>query len=142
MNKFAYKIQLNQEQKAIFEKLTEISKKISEKSFLNKFWGRQAVFKNIYLHSKPGRGKSLLMKNFFENVQNSSKKYFHFNEFMRQIHLNLKIIRTEEKTYQDQFGEALRRISDDCKILCFDEFQINDIFDAMIFEKIFKNIVI
>lgn len=91
----------------------------------------------LYIVGKPGRGKTMLMRKFYEEIKNRGKIYFHFNSFMLEIHQNLHKLRSEKNKCKDELIEVIKRIVKNKKILCFDEFQVNDIADAMILERIF-----
>lgn len=103
----------------------------------NIFNTKKSAPKSLYIYSKPGRGKTMLVKNFYESLKNKDKTYFHFNVFMKKIHETLAAIRKEPTKYKDDLIEAVKRIITDKKLLCLDEFQVLDIADAMILGRIF-----
>ncbi len=89
---------------------------------------RPAVPKGVYLWGGVGRGKSFLMDAFFATVPVTRKTRLHFHEFMRSVHRQLE----EVKGMQDPLDEVARRIARRYRLICFDEFHVSDVADAMI----------
>lgn len=132
------KIKLDEQQKIIKDKLDDLAKAVLSKekkrfSFLKK---DKENIKSLYIFGDVGRGKSMLVKGFYNSL-NCKKVYFHFNDFMENIHVNLKDIRSEKKYYSDELIEAVKRLVGSYEVLCFDEFQVSDIADAMLLARIF-----
>ncbi len=75
-----------------------------------------------------GRGKSFLMDSFFAVVPVQRKTRLHFHEFMREVHRELEDL----KGQADPLDELARRIAKRYRLICFDEFHVSDIADAMI----------
>jgi cell division protein ZapE len=84
--------------------------------------------KGVYFWGGVGRGKSFLMDCFYESVPYRRKKRLHFHSFMQQIHRDLEKYKGET----DPMLKLAADIAKDVRLLCFDEFHVSDIADAMI----------
>lgn len=89
---------------------------------------RPDVPRGIYMWGGVGRGKSFLMDSFYLVVPVVRKTRIHFHEFMRSVHRQLD----ELKGVSDPLNEVARRIAKKYRLICFDEFHVSDIADAMI----------
>lgn len=134
-------IKLDDFQQFIVSELDKIAEKLEKNNGLfSKFLKKKSI-ESLYIFSKPGRGKTMLMKLFFRKLRIKEKSYFHFNEFMYQIHQNLHQIRQKKlKNYQDEIILATEKVIKKSELICFDEFQVEDIADAMLLNKIFSYI--
>jgi len=93
------------------------------------------VPKGLYLYGGVGRGKTMLMDMFFEFVRYAPKTRIHFNEFMSQAH---DLIAKYRKTHEgDPIPLVAQELANQAKLICFDEFYITDITDAMILGRLF-----
>lgn len=89
---------------------------------------RPSVPRGVYLWGGVGRGKSFLMDCFYSVAPVARKTRVHFHEFMRNVHRELD----ELKHVADPLDEVARRMAKRYSLICFDEFHISDIADAMI----------
>jgi cell division protein ZapE len=94
----------------------------------------EAAPMGLYIFGKVGRGKSMLMDMFFDCVAGPSKRRAHFYEFMQDVHARIHR-RREEKG--DPIAPVARDLAAEATLLCFDEFQVSDIADAMILGRLF-----
>jgi cell division protein ZapE len=89
---------------------------------------RPEVPRGVYLWGGVGRGKSFLMDSFYSVVPVVRKTRLHFHEFMRGVHRQLDDL----KGVADPLDEVAKRIAKKYRLICFDEFHVSDIADAMI----------
>lgn len=106
----------------------------SRSNRLKKLINRPEVPRGVWLHGGVGRGKSFLMDCFFSSVPVQRKLRIHFHEFMRAVHRELD----ELKGQADPLDEVARRVSRRYRLICFDEFHVSDIADAMILERLMR----
>ncbi|MGB6104610.1 MAG: cell division protein ZapE [Pusillimonas sp.] len=102
--------------------------KQARSSALKKIFKRPDVPRGVYLWGGVGRGKSFLMDAFYLTVPVKRKTRVHFHEFMRSVHRELDAVRGQ----QDPLDEVARRIAKRYRLICFDEFHVSDVADAMI----------
>src|SRR5262245_40769560 len=92
--------------------------------------------KGLYIYGDVGRGKTMLVDLFFEASPVKRKRRAHFHEFMDDVHERVRAIRHKLKlgeiTGEDPIRLAAGAIADETWLLCFDEFHVTDIADAMI----------
>jgi cell division protein ZapE len=103
---------------------------------LKKLINRPDVPRGVWLHGGVGRGKSFLMDCFYGSVPYVRKMRIHFHEFMRGVHRELD----ELKGVADPLDEVARRIARRFRLICFDEFHVSDIADAMILERLMRGL--
>ena len=111
-----------------------------KKNFLVKlqtrfFHSRKAnSIKGLYLWGGVGRGKTYLMDGFFQSLPFEKKIRLHFHRFMRRVHNDLK--RLEGK--KNPLIIVAKNIANEAHVICFDEFFVSDIADAMLLGKLFE----
>ena len=93
--------------------------------------------KGVYLWGPVGRGKSFLMDAFYLCVPLVRKRRVHFHHFMREIHRELD----ELKGSEDPIAEVAARTARRYRLVCFDEFHVSDIADAMILGRFLENVM-
>ncbi|MFW8565664.1 cell division protein ZapE [Orrella sp. 11846] len=95
---------------------------------LRRLLSRTEPPRGVYLWGGVGRGKSFLMDAFYDTVEDSRKARLHFHEFMRSVHRAMDKV----KGRQDPLEEVAREIASKYQLICFDEFHVSDVADAMI----------
>lgn len=93
----------------------------------------------LYIYGKVGRGKSMLMDLFVEHVQVEKKRRVHFHQFMLEIHARLNQLRLAPSG-DDIMDRLVRGIANETSLLCFDEFHVSNIADAMILGRLFSGL--
>lgn len=109
-------------------------------STLWRFLGKKPEpVRGLYIWGGVGRGKSMLMDLFFDSVRIKRKRRAHFHEFMLDIHARLKVER--EKEEGDPIAPLVEALSDEVRLLCFDEMVVNNTADAAIMSRLFTGLI-
>lgn len=117
-------------QQVYLNAMTEHSKRQGFFSFLH----RPQLVKGIYLWGSVGIGKTFLMDCFYHSLPFTKKRRMHFHQFMQWIHQEL----TRHQGQADPLCFVAKDLAQQTEVLCFDEFYVSDITDAMLLGRLFK----
>ena len=104
---------------------------------MKKLFNRPDIPRGVYMFGGVGRGKSFLMDCFYQAVPIKRKTRLHFHEFMREVHRELRDLQGTVNPL-DELGA---RIAKRYKLICFDEFHVADVTDAMILHRLLDGLV-
>ncbi|WP_228739468.1 cell division protein ZapE [Marinobacter arenosus] len=90
--------------------------------------GKEEPIKGLYFWGGVGRGKTYLMDTFYESLPFDRKMRVHFHRFMQRVHNELKSLKGEK----NPLDLVSKKFADEARVICFDEFFVSDIGDAMI----------
>lgn len=100
----------------------------AKQSLVRRWFSKPEPPRGIYLWGGVGRGKSFLMDLFYKSIDIKKKNRLHFHEFMRGVHQALKDL----KHQSDPLDVVAKDLAERYQLICFDEFHVSDIADAMI----------
>jgi cell division protein ZapE len=97
--------------------------------------------RGLYVHGAVGRGKTMLMDMFFDAAPTPLKRRAHFHAFMADVHARLhqwrQALKRGEVAGEDPIAPVAAELAREASLLCFDEFSVRDIADAMILGRLF-----
>lgn len=103
---------------------------------------RREKNRGLYIYGTVGRGKTMLMDMFFESVHGIAKRRVHFHAFMLDVHSRLHAKRQDssQSVRDNAVVHVAIDLAKEAKLLCFDEFQVHNIADAMILSRFFREL--
>ena len=106
------------------------------------FRRRKTAPRGLYLWGDVGRGKTLLMDLFFAQVPIAQKRRVHFHEFMDEMHSAIATFRKsrQQSPDADPIAAVVKPVIRDVRLLCFDEFHVTDITNAMLLGRLFEKL--
>ena len=129
LNELSYQLSLT-----VCDNSSFFSKVLSLK--LTSLFNQNRYIKGIYFYGKVGRGKTMLMDLFYQHLAIEKKMRIHFHRFMESVHQQLNEISTQHALQQTKQTHSLstiaKRWATKVDVLCFDEFFVSDIGDAML----------
>ena len=103
---------------------------------------RREIIKGLYIHGEVGRGKTMLMDMFHQMVPVKRKRRAHFLDFMADVHEHInthrRALKNGDTKQEDPIPPVAEALAEQSWVLCFDEFTVTDIADAMILSRLFR----
>lgn len=131
-------LKLDEAQARAAEKLHKLAGALKRYRPGKGFFFKSKPPRGLYIWGDVGRGKSMLMDLFFEEAPTAKKRRVHFNAFMVETHARIHALRRNGGG--EEIAAVARMVANDATLLCFDEFQVTDVADAMILGRLFQQL--
>lgn len=121
----------------------EFAAQNGSRGFLGGLFGGPEPVRGVYLVGQVGRGKTMLMDLFFSLAPTTEKRRVHFHEFMDEMHEAIAKFRKSAKGKADSadpVAAVVKPLLDEVRLLCLDEFQVQDITNAMLLGRLFDKL--
>ncbi len=136
------------ELQALYDSLRDYAAQMGKKNWMTRLKlgrNKMAPPRGLYVWGGVGRGKSMLMDLFFDHVPIEARKRVHFHAFMQEVHKRVHsfrqaVLAKKVPESSDPLVALSRVITDQAWLLCFDEFHVTDIADAMILGRLFETL--
>ena len=128
-------------QQAIVERLAELQRRLTaagdkRNGLLSRLWRPPQPVTGLYLWGGVGRGKTFLMDLFYASLGTTQKRRIHFHRLMSEVHAQLR----ELSDTEDPLDKVAENLAGPIRVLCFDEFFVSDIGDAMILGRLLRGL--
>ncbi len=123
----------------LYDDLVKSQQSVEKTGFINKLFAKKekkVPVKGLYFWGGVGRGKTYLMDTFYDSLPFKNKERTHFHRFMQRVHGDLKVLEGQK----DPLDAIAKKYAQEACIICFDEFFVSDITDAMILGGLFERL--
>ena len=130
-------IQDDPAQRAIILPMQRVADELAKPKSSWFHWGRKTEMQGLYLYGPVGVGKTFLVDMFYQYVAEGHKSRFHFHQFMQQVDASLRRLQGTKNPLQ----HIAAKLAKTTRLLCFDEFLVYDVADAMILSDLLQAIL-